>query len=276
MTRPIKIGMPVLMELDTIEKNIILCKELGLDFLELNINMLYCKPDEQMRNDLILYKEKYDIDFTLHYYDTLDISSTSKHYRNYLYTEFSEIGKYLEGVIHKMVLHLEPGAYMTIHSEKNYVYKADKDYTSRTLNTLQTIRDILHTFGISIVCENVPIAPFMENLYQTLNEHGFMFCYDIGHNVIYNSYLFESFRKKYNLFVTHMHMHNVYNKRDHQELKKGEIYIPEYLEYAIEHKVDVVIEVKDIDNLRKSIDYIDTYFKNRSSDNWITKTPITI
>lgn len=256
MKNEVRYGMPVLMEFDNVLDNIHVAKELGFDFLELNINMMYCTPSDKFRNDLLSYKKEYDIDFTLHYFDTLDISSNSKHYRNYLYTEFSEIGKHLEGIVEKIVLHLEPGAYMTIRSVKNYVYATDPDYVPRTLNTLKTIREILHTFGISVVCENVPIQPFMEDLYKTLNEHGFMFCYDIGHNVIYNDYLYESFRSKYNLFVSHMHMHNVYNKKDHQELSKGEILIPKYVEYAKENKIDVVIEVKDLENLKKSVDFL--------------------
>lgn len=258
--RPIKIGMPVLMEYDNILDNILLCKELGLDFLELNINMLYCKVNDDLRQKLLKYQKEYDIEFTLHYYDTLDIGSDSKHYRNYLYTEFSEIGKHLEGVVKRIVLHLEPGAYMTINSEKNYVYKDDPLYVSRTVNTIKTIESVLTTFGIDIFLENVPIAPFMEPLYKQLNDEGFMFCYDIGHNVIYHNYLYESFREKYDLNVKHMHMHNVYNKKDHQELLKGEIYIPKYLDYAIKNNVDVVVEVKDIKNLKKSIKYLDTYF----------------
>ncbi len=260
--RPVKIGMPVLMEYDNVLDNVLLAKELGLDFVELNINMLYCKPNEEFRHMLLEYKEKYDIEFTMHYYDTLDIGSTSKYYRNYLYTEFSEIGKYLEGVISRIILHLEPGAYMTINSEKNYVYKADKDYVTRTVNTVKTIEEILSTFSIGVYLENVPIAPFMEELYKELNDSGCKFCFDIGHNVIYHNYLYEEFRKKYNLNVKHMHMHNAYNKKDHQELLKGEVYIPSYFDFAIEHDVDIVIEVKDIENLRRSIKYLDTYFLN--------------
>ena len=218
--------------------------------------MLYCIPTEEFRHQLIQYKKEYNVDFTMHYYDTVDVSSTSRYYRNYLYTAFSEIGKYLEGIVKKIVIHLEPGAYMTIHSKKNYVYASDETYIPRTLNTLKTIREVLHTFGISIVIENVPIHPFMEGLYKTLNENGFMFCFDIGHNVIYNDKLFDSFREKYNLFISHMHMHNVKDLKDHQALDVGDLDIDHYIQFAKENDVDVVIEVKDLENLRKSIKYI--------------------
>ena len=86
-----KIGMPTLMEFNTVKENLEVAKELGLDFLELNINMLYCTPDEEFRKMLVKYRAKYEIDFTMHYYDTVDVSSTSRHYRNYLYTAFQEI-----------------------------------------------------------------------------------------------------------------------------------------------------------------------------------------
>jgi len=248
--------MPTLMEFNTIKQNLELCKELGLDFLELNINMLYCTPDENVRTSLLKYKKEYGIDFTMHYYDTVDVSSTSRYYRNYLYTAFSEIGKYLEGVVHKIVIHLEPGAFMTIHSKKNYVYSTDNTYISRTLNTLKTIREVLYTFGISIVVENVSIHPFMERIYKELHENGFMFCYDVGHNIIYNDGLFETYRQKYNFFISHMHLHNVIGKHDHQQLALGDLDIPQLVEFANQNDVDVVIEVKDSINLRKSVEYI--------------------
>lgn len=254
-----RLGMPVLMELNSVEENIILAKQLNLDFVELNINIPYCIPTEEFRHELIRLKEKYDIDFTMHYYDMLDISSTSKHYRNYLYTELSEIGKYLENIVDKMVLHLEPGAYMTIRSVKNYVYLDDVNYVKRTLNTIKTIQEVLSTFGIDIVLENVPIHPGMEELYKQLGEYDFSFCYDIGHDVIYDNYLFKSFKEKYNLKIQHMHMHNVYNKKDHQELSKGELLIPRYLDFVSENNIDCVVEVKDIENLKKSIEFITKY-----------------
>jgi sugar phosphate isomerase/epimerase len=261
MKRQMRVGMPVLMEHNTVEKNIQLAKELGLDFVELNINIQYCLPSEEFRHELIRLKKKYDIDFTMHYYDMVDISSTSKHYRNYLYTELSEIGKYLENIVDKMVIHIEPGAFMTIKSVKNYVYSEDPNYVPRTINTAKTIQEVLETFGISMVLENVPIHPFMEPLYKALHENDFYFCYDIGHDVIYNDYLFKSFKEKYGLRFKHMHMHNVYNKKDHQKITHGELIIDDYLAFVNDNKIDVVIEVKDEVNLRESVTYLNEYFK---------------
>ncbi len=149
---------------------------------------------------------------------------------------------------------------MTIHSEKRYVYKYDNSYEKRTIKTLITIREILEKHNISLMLENVPIHPFMENLYKELDNNDFTFCWDIGHDVIYNNRLFSKFKEKYQLKISHMHMHNVDNLKDHQELEKGQLIIPNYIDYALKNDIHVVVEVKDAENLEKSIKYLRTLY----------------
>jgi len=251
----IKLGMPTLMEFDSVKANIEVAKELNFDFLELNINMLYCFPDKKFREMMLNYKNEYKIGFTMHYYDTVDVSSPNLNYQNYLFKDFKELAENLDGVIDRVILHIEPGAFMTILSEKRYVYKYDKGYVSRTIEILKKIRNLLSKHNISLMLENVPIHPFMEDLYKTLGDNNFMFCWDIGHDVIYQNKLFSRFKEKYNLNVRHMHMHNVDDSMDHQELLKGQLDIDEYTEFATTNEVDVVIEVKDLENLKKSMEY---------------------
>ena len=70
----IKIGMPQLYEYDTIEDNLKLAKELGLDFIELNLNFGYCRKEMEEGSVCDLLK-KYDIEATLHFYDEADMGS---------------------------------------------------------------------------------------------------------------------------------------------------------------------------------------------------------
>jgi len=254
----IKLGMPTLMEFNTIKENLDVAKELNFDFLELNINMLYCFPDKEFRKMMIGYKEEYNVGFTMHYYDTVDISSPNLNYQEYLHKDFKELAENLDGIIDRLILHIEPGAFMTILSEKRYVYKYDKEYVRRTIDTLKEIERILINHGISLMLENVPIHPFMENLYKALGENDFTFCWDIGHDVIYQNMLFSNFKEKYNLNISHMHMHNVDNLNDHQELSKGYLKINDYLDFAHKNNVQVVIEVKDYNNLKKSVQYLNS------------------
>jgi len=251
------VGMPTLMEYNSVKDNIEYAKKLKLDFVELNINMLYCYPTPEFRYEMLRYKDYYKINFSMHYYDTVDISSPNRNYQNYLFKDMHELGYTLNGIIDRLVLHIEPGAFMTIHSEKEYVYKFDQDYVYRTIDNLKKIRDILQTYDIELVLENVPIHPFMEELYAALGEHDFGFCWDIGHDVIYNQFLFSTWREKYNLQIKHMHMHNVLKgTKDHQKLQVGNLQIDEYLKYAYANDIHIVVEVKDTENLKDSIEYI--------------------
>jgi sugar phosphate isomerase/epimerase len=251
----VKLGMPTLMEYKSVRENIELAKRLNLDFLELNINMLYVYPKPEFRYRMLRYKEEFKIDFTMHYYDTVDISSPNRNYQMYLFNDMKELGETLNGIIDRLVLHIEPGAFMTIHSEKKYVYNFDRDYVYRTIDNLMKIKEILMKYNIKLVLENVPIHPFMEALYKELNEYDFEFCWDIGHDVIYNNFLFSSFREKYNLKISHLHMHNVDGMKDHQDLNNGDLNIKEYIRYALQNNIHVVMEVKDSINLESSINY---------------------
>lgn len=259
----LKVGMPVLMEYESIKENFELFKELNLDFLELNINMNYCFPKPECRVQLVKFKKESGIDFTLHYYDTVDVSTPNVNYQEYLLKDMEQLATNLDGIIDRLILHLEPGAFMTIHSEKRYVYKYDKEYVSRSVDTLNKIRNILKAHNVMLVIENVPIHPFMETLYKALGENDFYFCWDIGHDKIYNNLLFSSFKDKYNLKVKHMHMHNVNNMKDHQELSLGQLEIEKYIDYAEKNDIHVVIEVKDSINLKKSVTYFNNYLKTK-------------
>lgn len=51
-------GMPTLIELNGIEENLSLCTSLGLDFIELNMNMPEYQPDKIELDRLIYLKDK--------------------------------------------------------------------------------------------------------------------------------------------------------------------------------------------------------------------------
>lgn len=259
MPKRIKVGMPVLMEYRSVEENIDLAVKLNLDFVELNMNFLYCYPSETLRKTLLDAHEKHGLTYTFHYYDNVDISSPNENYMNYLKADMHLIGQTMQGLADKIVLHIEPGAFMTIFSEKHYVYKYDEDYAMRTVNNVGVLQDILSAYQMTIVLENVPIHPYMETLYEALQKADVKFTWDIGHDVIYEHYLFSSFREKYQLNIAHMHMHNVMNTSDHQRLTLGKLNIKEYIKYAMNHDVSVVIEVKDKENLEESVQYLYDY-----------------
>ena len=52
-----KFGMPTLLEFKSIEENVSFAKNLNLDFIELNMDLPYCKINKNLKN--------YDIEFTI-------------------------------------------------------------------------------------------------------------------------------------------------------------------------------------------------------------------
>ena len=262
-----KIGMPVLMEFQTIQENIDFAVKYQFEFIELNMNFLYCYPNEDIRNILIQANKKYNLEFSFHYYDNVDISSPNNNYITYLKQDLHLIGETFKDIIHKIVLHIEPGSFMTIFSEKHYVYKYDANYVERTIKNLTEFKNILDSYDIEIVLENVPIHPFMGPLFKALGQHNFSFTWDIGHDVIYDHYLFSSFRKKYKLNIKHMHMHNVLGQIDHQRLSLGKLHIKEYLKYVMKNNLSCVLEVKDKDNLIDSKKFIDFLYSSIDQNN---------
>lgn len=62
----LKIGMPTLIELDTLKKNIELCNELQLDFVEINMNFPQYQLDRLNDSRLRELQLKHNLFFTLH------------------------------------------------------------------------------------------------------------------------------------------------------------------------------------------------------------------
>mgnify|MGYP003296390295 CR=1 FL=1 len=89
-----KLGMPQLFEYDTIEENLILAKELNLDFIELNLNFSYCRKEmeEGKLKDLL---NKYNMEATLHFYDEADFASYDEVVNAYLnlLEKYAKLGK---------------------------------------------------------------------------------------------------------------------------------------------------------------------------------------
>ena len=62
-----KYGMPSLIEFNSIEENVLFAKKNNLSFIELNMDLPYCQN--------IFNLSKYNIDFTMHLSEELNVAS---------------------------------------------------------------------------------------------------------------------------------------------------------------------------------------------------------
>lgn len=250
-----KLGMPQLYEYDTIEDNLKLAKELGLDFIELNLNFGYCRKEmEQGKVKALL--DKYNIKATLHFYDEADLGSYPEIVDAYLLLleRYAKLG---EGYIESINIHLCPGPVVTISGVKNYIYEKEYDeYIVRFINNLNRANAICKKYGSRMVIENTDNIPSLaKRIYKDLYNAGFKFCYDIGHDHLSNDIL-QEILTTVPLIFEEFHFHDGKDrKKCHLALGDGTIDLKMFKALAIKNDAWVNLEVKQSEDLRKSVPY---------------------
>ena len=245
-----KLGMPILFEYDSLIDNVKLAKELGYDFIELNLNFNYCR-NELENIDVIEYLKKSNLEFTVHFFDEFDAGSYDEVVDAYI----DILRKYLESSkdlnIKLLNIHLNEGPIVTISGNKNYLY--DKEYSlyiERLINNLTKIKQLVDSYGIKLVLENVKTPKFIQKTYSDLLNQGFKFNYDIGHDYTDNNYLYSNI----GLFITNIdefHFHDSLNNKCHLAIGDGNMDLKYYKSFI--NNQYVVLEVKSSDELIKSI-----------------------
>ena len=244
--------MPQLYEFDTIEENLILCKDLGLDFVELNLNFGYCRAEMEAKTVCDLLK-KYNLQATLHFYDEADFGSYDEVVEAYLILldRYASLGK---GYIKQINVHNIPGPVVTISGVKNYIYEKEYDvYIKRLINNFKRAEEICKRNDINMVIENTDNIPaYMKRTYKDLYDNGFRFCYDIGHDGLSYDIIYE-INEELNLPFDEFHIHDGTRKKCHLALGDGEIDIKKFKDLAIKNNAFVVIEVKQKSDLLVSV-----------------------
>lgn len=255
-----KIGMPALIELNTIEDNIELCKKLDFDFIELNMNFPYNMISKT--NPMFLRNISMDnnIEFTMHMPDDADIGSFFDEVRNgYLKLFIDTIRWANESNIKLLNMHIIKGAYMTMPDKKIYINeKYAETYMHNFLDSIKIISEEAkknnvmiciensNNFGLNYVEKILEKSLLLDNIFLT---------WDVGHDYISN------FSDKRVLFkfqdkIRHMHLHDASKSNDHLVLNEGDINIKELLRYANENNLTTLIEVKSKESLIKSKEQI--------------------
>ena len=241
--------MPILVELHSLEENIELCKRLNLDFIELNLDIPYCFPENI---DSRLLNEN---NFTIHLSEKFDVGELNNSLRDFYLDEIEKIISFgTKYNIFKYNLHIDPGIHFSLPDRKVFIYQ---EYLSNYLKAYKDSCDILsniaNKYNAMILFENVKIEPHTlkaieiisnyDNLYYTL---------DLGHNIRYGNIAKEQFLKSDNK-IKHIHLHDFDGTKNHQELFTGLLNIKDELDLCKSKNLDVVIEVKRKEELINSV-----------------------
>ena len=252
-------GMPTLIENDNAEASAALCKELGLSFVELNMNMPLYQLDALDGQELLALKERYGIFFTIHLDENLNISDFNPHVAAaYMRTveETIALAKKIGAPIINM--HLAEGVYFTLPDEKRYLFVEYKErYLSSMRAFIALCEEAIGDSGIKICVENCDgYHNFQkEAIALLLSSPVFGLTYDVGHNHGCGG-KDEEYILQNKASLCHMHLHDALGSKNHLALGTGELDLEKYIRLAEECSCRVVVEAKTMEALRASVAWL--------------------
>lgn len=256
-------GMPTLLELKSIKENAALCRELGLSFIELNMNLPEYQADRLDTLRLAEIADKFGIFYTLHLDENMnpcDFNSRVSAAYTETVLQTIEIAKRLPIPI--LTMHLHSGVWFTLPEKKVYLFE---EYRNNYLKRLTAFRDACtYAIGkaeIKICVENC--GDFGRNTHRflkmgialLLESPAFGLTFDVGHNAA-AEYSDEPTILDNIDHLLHFHIHDAKGRQNHLPLSEGNVDILKYLQLAKEHNCRAVLETKTVDALRRSVAWL--------------------
>lgn len=249
-------GMPTLVELNGPEENAALCARLGLQFVELNMNLPeYADVQHIDRALLRRLMRRYGIYFTLHLDERMDVCDFNPLVRTaYLETLRRALELAGELPIPILNLHLSSGVYFTLPDGKLWLYEQNVPAFFDALDAFRALVDAYCAPDTRVCIENTDgFAPFAQRgIERLLESPRFGLTLDVGH-MHGAGYIDAPFYAAHMDRLTHMHLHDAAGRRNHLPLGEGELDWREKIALAGTHNARAVVEVKTPSALRDSV-----------------------
>lgn len=254
-------GMPTLIELNGLEENMKFCKSLGLDFVELNMNV----PDYQIEAlesmNIRSLKEKYGVEMTMHLPENFYFADFNESMRGAAYAVFDKVASFaIENDIKILNMHMHVGTFFKMPHKKIYLQEAYLEtYLNHVRAFVNKIDACLKGTDIRVCVENA--CDFHHDFIQAgldellKSDHVFL-TWDTGHNAK------GKYKDQVVLFgkanrIGHVHLHDCAFGSDHLPLGTGEICIDSVMNKLSEVCQSIVLEAKTIEGVRKSMIHLD-------------------
>lgn len=248
-------GMPTLIEYGSVEENAELCSKLGLNFLELNMNLPFC---QNFSSEDISHLQKTARENGIYYTLHLDENADFCNFNPVIKAGWQQV---LKGTLSAAAalkipivnMHLNRGVWFTLPDRKVFLYEK---YVSHYRNSLYELKEICADFSgevkVSIENTNGFMSFEKDALENLICEENIGLTWDIGHCESAGN-KDESFMLKNRKKLYHMHVHDAFEKRDHLPLGEGKINLHGRLKAAEEAGCRCVVEVKTSDALKDSV-----------------------
>ena len=266
-------GMPTLIENRTLLDNVNLCKNLNLQFIELNMNFPEYQVDKlEQIDDLIRIAEDAEIYYTIHLDENLNIADFNPLVTEaYLETvrRSIEVAKKLlplrnhygdPGQPLTLNMHMNHGIFITLPDRKVQMYDRDFDTYMKSFASFRTLCEKwIADSDIKIVVENTDGFREYEKkaIDHLLESPAFGLTWDIGHSKAAGEkdvpYITEHEER-----LIHFHIHDGSETppKNHLALGDGEIDLASRLELAKRRNARCVLETKTIEALKTSVEWL--------------------
>ncbi len=253
-------GMPTLIENKDLEENIALCRELGLRFVELNMNFpMYQIPQLEETAYLRELARKNGIYFTIHLDENLNVCDfnplVADAYRKTV-ERAARIAVELGAPLLNM--HMNHGIYITLPERKVRLFG---EYRETYMAAIHRFREMCEKtagdFGVKICIENTDGYQDFEKeaIDYLLESEMFALTWDIGHSHacdnVDEAFLMERRDKLY-----HFHIHDAKGTGNHKTLGSGDIDLAQRIGLAQVNGCRCVVETKTIEALRHSVRWL--------------------
>lgn len=266
-------GMPTLLENQTLEENVSLCRSLGLRFIELNMNFPEYQVEHLERTEYLLRTaEQAGIYYTIHLDENLNIADFNRLVTDaYLETvrRIIAVAKKLlplrdrfgdEGQPMILNMHMHHGIFITLPDRKVQMFDRNFDVYMRSIADFRAkCEDWIGDSDVVIAIENTDGFRRYEReaVKYLLESPNFGLTWDIGHSKAVNE-TDMPFILEHRERLMHFHIHDgtYMPPRDHLALGDGEIDLPARLQLADSRNARCVLETKTAAALRKSVQWL--------------------
>ena len=262
----INFGMPTLIELGGLEKQVALCKKLNLSFIELGMDL----PDYALdRLDPVLLKritKETGIGFTLHLPEQMDLGVFDKTIRqNNIDYCVKAIRLAKKAGISLVNLHLRKGTHFTLPQGKVNLYaKYEKQYLPKIEEAYRVLSETGKKNKVNIHIENGAVFQFpfiARTVDRLMKSDNIYLTWDTGHDAL-TDFQERKVLMRYKPRIKHIHLHDFDGKSDHQALYTGTLDIDKVLRFAEKQKASVVIETKTVKALQDSVNNLKEKYLN--------------
>ena len=252
-------GMPTLIELPALEDCAKLCRELALQFVELNMNLPQYQPDRIDRDRLRKIREEYGIYFTIHLDENLNPADFNPYIAQaYLRTVEDAIALAKREDIPVLNMHLSRGVYFTMPEKKIFLFDT---YQEQYLTAMRGFRDrceaAIGPADVKVCVENSDgFTDFhVKALDLLLESPAFALTFDIGHDHGIGG-RDEGIILQRRERLRHFHFHDGVGKKNHLPLGAGEIDLEKYFALAEAREGRIVLETKTVAGLKESVKWV--------------------